>query len=109
MSGWLTGKRTRLIGAGEALQHAIVAAGGTITDGDDADLLIHAAAPAPQAPAQRMDHATWRDAIDTGLDQLFHAARGAQDPLDLAAGAFGHRLAVERELGRAGDHRHRRA
>lgn len=73
MSGWLAGKRARLIDVSDAVRAAVVAAGAAVTDADDADVLLHGAAGAPAKPAHLLDHAEWRAALDAGLDQRFHA------------------------------------
>jgi NAD(P)-dependent dehydrogenase (short-subunit alcohol dehydrogenase family) len=80
MSGWLAGKRAKVIGVSDAVRDALICAGATLidgidgTDGDDADVLIHAAGPADATPAHLMDHERWRAGLDAGLDQRFHAA-----------------------------------
>lgn len=74
MTGWLTGRHVRLIGVSDAVREAVLAAGADLTDDDDADVLIHAAMPAPTMAAHEMDHAGWRGAMDAGLDQRFHNA-----------------------------------
>lgn len=75
MNGWLAGKRAHLVGGDSILAAAVGAAGGVIRDNvADADVLIHCADAGPDQAAHLLSHDAWRAAMDSGLDQRFHAA-----------------------------------
>ncbi len=73
--GWLTGKTVWLEGQSPALAEALAAQGAALSDGPDADVLIHVAAPPPVRPVHELSHAEWRAALDQGLDQRFMLAK----------------------------------
>jgi NAD(P)-dependent dehydrogenase (short-subunit alcohol dehydrogenase family) len=75
MTGWLVGKRARLIGDAPSIARALSAHGVTLIKGEDADVVVHVSLPPVVRPAQEIGHAEWRAALDAGLDQRFHIAR----------------------------------
>lgn len=75
MSGWLAGKRARLIGDSPAIAQAFAAQGADLVDDGPADILAHAPPPPPVRRADELTHADWRAALDGGLDQRFLLAK----------------------------------
>ena len=74
MSGWLDGRRARLVGDSPAIAAALVAHGAVLVD-DGADTLIHVGAPPPVRPLHEISHAEWRATLDEGLDRRFLLAK----------------------------------
>ena len=75
MSGWLEGRRVRLIGDSPSIAKAVTAQGGTVVEDSPADALIHVAAPPPRRPLHELSHGEWRATLDAGLDQRFLLAK----------------------------------
>lgn len=75
VSGWLEGRRVRLIGDRPAIGEAVTAQGGTLTADGPADALIHFATPPPNRPLHELNLADWRASLDAGLDQRFLLAK----------------------------------
>lgn len=71
---WLAGRRAHLVGDAPAIAAALVERGAQLVRAGDADILVHVAMPGPAVPAHELSHARWRQALDEGLDQRFHAA-----------------------------------
>ena len=74
MTGWLEGKRARMVGTSQAIAEALHAQGAELVD-SAADILIHIAAPPPHKPLHTLSHAEWRAVLNEGLDQRFLLAR----------------------------------
>lgn len=75
MSGWLAGKRARLLGESPAIRASLAAQGAELIDEGACDIAIHVAAPAQVRPTHEMSHAEWRATLDEGLDQRFRLAQ----------------------------------
>lgn len=75
MSGWLEGRRVRLVGESQAIAKAVIAQGAVLTADGGADALIHIAAAPLRRLLHEVSHAEWRETLDAGLDQRFLVAR----------------------------------
>ena len=75
LSGWLTGRRVRLVGESPAIAAAVASQGGECVQDGAADILIHVAVAPPVRPLHELSHAEWRAALDEGLDQRFLLAK----------------------------------
>jgi NAD(P)-dependent dehydrogenase (short-subunit alcohol dehydrogenase family) len=75
MSGWLAGKRARLIGESGAIRDGLRAQGADLATDGDLDILIHVAPPPHRRSTHQLSHAEWRASLDAGLDQRFLLAR----------------------------------
>lgn len=71
MSGWLAGRRVRVVGQAADVAHAVAEQGGLLVAEDACDILIHIAAPPPVKPVHELSPAEWRATLDQGLDQPF--------------------------------------
>ena len=75
MSGWLAGKRARLLGDSPAIARALTEQGGQLVEEGGCEALIHVAAAPPVLPVHELSHEQWRAALDEGLDQRFLIAK----------------------------------
>lgn len=71
MSGWLEGRRARVVGDSPAIVAALQAHGAVIAEDGDGDILVHVAGPPLARPVHELSHAQWRETLDAGLDQRF--------------------------------------
>jgi NAD(P)-dependent dehydrogenase (short-subunit alcohol dehydrogenase family) len=71
MSGWLEGRRARVVGVSPAIVEALQANGAVIVEHGDSDILVHVAAAPQVRPVHELSHAQWRETLDGGLDQRF--------------------------------------
>lgn len=75
MTGWLEGRRVRLIGDNRPIADAVIAQGAVLAASGPADVLIHVAAPPLLRPLHELSHGEWRVTLDAGLDQAFLLAK----------------------------------
>lgn len=75
MSGWLEGRRVRLIGDSPSIGAAVTAQCGILVGDGLADVLIHVAAHPPRRLLHELSHTEWRATLDAGLDQRFMLAK----------------------------------
>lgn len=113
MSGWLAGKRVRMIGEHRVVADALTAAGGVFVTEGEADILVHVAAAASTKAAHEMTHGEWRDAMADGLDHRFlalaafaaehRASKSAGSALFVAAPVQAHGVAQAAAAGALGN------
>jgi NAD(P)-dependent dehydrogenase (short-subunit alcohol dehydrogenase family) len=75
MSGWLAGKRARMVGDSPAIARALAEQGAQLVEDGGYEALIHVAAAPPLGPVHELSHERWRAALDEGLDQRFLYAK----------------------------------
>jgi NAD(P)-dependent dehydrogenase (short-subunit alcohol dehydrogenase family) len=75
MTGWLAGKRARLVGDHPAIARALEKHGAELVDGGGCEVLVHVGAPPGRRPAHELSHTEWRAALDEGLDRRFLLAQ----------------------------------
>jgi NAD(P)-dependent dehydrogenase (short-subunit alcohol dehydrogenase family) len=79
MTLWLPRRIARVAGESPSIAAALKAQGAQLSDGDDADILVHLAAPPAVKAAHELTHEEWRSALDSGLDQRFFEAKAFAD------------------------------
>lgn len=75
MSGWLAGKRARLVGESPAIREALEAHGAVLVSEGDCEVAIHVATAPSARPMHELDHDEWRATLDDGLDARFRLAQ----------------------------------
>jgi len=87
VSGWLAGKRARLVGESPAIARALVTEGAQLIERGACEALIHVAAAPPVRPVHELSHEQWRASLDEGLDRRFLLAKAfAAERRDARAG-----------------------
>lgn len=79
MTGWLAGKRARVIGDAPEIVAALALQGAQLASDDDVDVLVHVVTCPPVKAAHELSHKEWRATLDSGLDQRFHVAKALAD------------------------------
>jgi NAD(P)-dependent dehydrogenase (short-subunit alcohol dehydrogenase family) len=75
MTGWLEGKRARLMGESAAIAAAMREQGAEMIETGPAEIIVHVAEAPPNCPAHAMSHGEWRAVLEGGLDRRFLAVQ----------------------------------
>ena len=75
MSGWLAGKRARLVGDNPAIARALVEQGAQLIEKGGSEAVVHVAGALPLRPVHELSHEHGRAALDEGLDRRFLLAK----------------------------------
>ena len=75
MTGWLAGKRAKVVGDSPAIAATLREQGAEVVDAGPTQILVHVADPPPNRAAHELSHAEWRAVLENGLDRRFLAAQ----------------------------------